>query len=211
MAIIGNIGVSIPSDLYVSIRDGVYTISKRPDLVAETAVAIRKATMKLHMADLWKTDLVEVFYTIGSNEGAQGSFRYTLDLTLSTKFKLYRRISSIRQYTANQTGYELQLKELDADRLLDDYNIEDINYWYQAGQQISIRADRSLTQLKIVYFKYPNILPAEYDSWIARQFPDAVIEEAAASVFKSIGKDSEAQRLAQAFNENLAMLRITQV
>ena len=42
--------------LYNSIVASIYQYSKRPDLVQETLAAIRKATMKLHLADFWPND-----------------------------------------------------------------------------------------------------------------------------------------------------------
>jgi len=211
MAIIGNTSISIPAALYADIRDTIYARSGRPDLIADTAAAIRKATMKLHMADLWKNDLVEVIYQVGTVDSANSSYRFSIDLTDPLKFARYRRISHIKEYNSPLTGRELNFNELDADRLFDGYGAECIDYWYQAGQQVNVRSSISISNLRIGYFSYPDVVPATYSSWIARQFPDAIIEEALSTIFKSIGKDTEYQRLAQAFNDNLAMLRTTQI
>jgi hypothetical protein len=64
------------------------------------------------------------------------------------------------------------------------------------------------------YYQYPE-LPAqssgEITSWIADQYPDCIIEEAAGTVFKMIGKDDEHNRYQVLFQENITILRTTDV
>lgn len=197
--------------LYNSLVSDIYNLTQRPDLIQETATAIRKATMKCHLADFWKNDLVEISYTVPVLTVPAVSYRYALDLTDVTIFPLYRKISHIKEYNNPLTGQEIQFKELDADRLLDNYKLEDINCYYQAGQQVQLRANKFLTTLNIGYYKYPNVVPATYNSWIAVQYPDAVIDEAVAQIYRIIGKDQEAARLSALFGENIHYLTMTQV
>lgn len=196
---------------YLALVNDIYTITARPDLIAETALAVRKATMKCHLADLWKNDLATALVPMPVLDGALVSFRYSLDLTQAATFPLIRRVSSIDEYNIVPTGYEVHFKELDNDRILDSYLLEEINYWYQAGRQVSLRANKSLAYLAVDYWKFPDITTTNYTSWIADQFPDMILEEACASVFSSCGKDSESQRYAARFQENLAMLRTSEI
>ena len=46
---------------YQELYDDVVTITKRPDLAAETALAIRAATLKLHQSDFYFKDLFEKY------------------------------------------------------------------------------------------------------------------------------------------------------
>lgn len=197
---------------YLAIIQDVYALTARPDLAAETALAIRKATMKSHMAETWKNDISNVIITLPVLDNTvEVSWRYSLDLTSSVNFPLYRKLSSIDEYNNPLTGYEIHFKELDNDRILDEYFLEDINYYYQAGQQVNLRANKWLVQLSVDYYKYPDITPATYTSWISDQFRDMIVCEAAASVFRTIGKDSEATSYGNMFAENLLMLQMSEI
>lgn len=197
---------------YLAIVADIYSLTARPDLIAETALAVRKATMKAHSADFWKNDLTVAFVTMPVlSTNGDVSFRYSLDLTATATYPLYRKISHIKEYNIPLTGQEIQFKELDMDRLLDNYLLEDINYFSQAGMQVSLRCNKVLGQLAVGYWKYPDINQTTYTSWIADQYRDMIIEEACASIYKAIGKDNEYQRLAQNFAENLHMLQMTQL
>ncbi len=197
--------------LYNSLVQDIYNLTARPDLVNETAVAIRKATMKLHLVDFWKSDLVSALYTLPVYVPADFSYRYTIDLTDTLVFPLIRKVAHVKEYNTPLSGRETQFKELSADRLLDAYLLEDINYWYQVGQSLHVRCNKNLTQIDVGYWKYPNVIPATYDSWIAQQFPDAVIDEACAQLFRIIGKDAEAVRLTAEFPVNVHAITMAQV
>jgi hypothetical protein len=197
--------------VYNAIVADIYALTGRPDLVTETAIAVRKATMKFHLAETWPADLAIITPTVPGVVGTDTSVRYTLDLTDTATYPRFRKIAYIKEYNNPLTGSEIQFNPLDIDRVLDGYGLEEVNYYSQAGQSVSIRATKLMTQLTVGYYKYPDIIAATYTSWISDQFPDAIVEEAAAAVFKTIGKDSEYQRYSQAFNDNLHMLQIGQL
>jgi len=200
------------SALYNSIVADCYSLTVRPDLVAETAIAVRKATMKFHQADGWKNDIITSLIPLPvTTSGDSFSYRYTLDLTQAGSLPYFRKISSIDEYNNPLIGNEYHFKELDNDRIFDDYMLEDINYYYRAGQAIQLRVNKQLTTLSVDYWRYPDVTPTGYTSWIAQQFPDAIVCEATATIFAAIGKSDEAQRYAAMFAENLAMLRMTEI
>jgi hypothetical protein len=203
---------------YLQLLQDVYALTGRPDRVAETALAVRKATLKYHLSDLWKNDLTTSTVTLPViNSGTDLSFRYALDLTDSATYPLVKRVSSIKEYNAIPTGREIQFDEYDSDNILTDYRVERLNYWYQMGRQVTLRANKILVQLAVQYWKYPDVTAASYNSWIADQFPDAISCEAASSVFATVGKVDEAARYAQMFNGpdgisgNLGLLRISEI
>jgi len=218
MIIIGSSSLPTLQTLYNNLIADVYTLTKRPDLIAETALAIRKATMKAHSADMWKNDISTAIIILPVLPlGSQLSFRYAVDLTNVANFPLFRKVSSIDEYNTIPTGQELHFKELDSDRILDNYATEDINYWYQMGKQVNLRANKNLTYLSVDYYQYPNITPALYTSWIAQEFPDIIVCEAAANIFKTIGKDNEAASYGNMFagtdgeSGHLHMLRMSEI
>jgi len=203
---------------YQQLIQDVYTLTGRPDRAAETALAVRKATLKYHLADLWKNDLTTSLITVPVIvAGSDMSYRYALDLTQSAQFPLFRKMSNIVEYNALPTGLEYKFKEYDADNILDDYRVERLNYWYQMGKQVTLRCDKILVQLAAQYWAFPNVVPATYNSWIADENPDFISSEAAAHVFAAVGKADEAARFAQMFlgpdgnSGNLALLRISEI
>ena len=203
---------------YLAICNNIYDLTKRPDLLAETALAVRKATMKFHLADMWKNDLATAIITLPVlSPIGDVSFRYSLDLTQTSDYPLMRKVSEIVEYNTVPTGYETHFKELDADRIMDHYMLEEINYWYQVGRQVSLRCNKLLTQLKVIYYRYPDVTTAVFNSWVAEQFPDFIVCEAAAQIFATIGKDTEAARYASMFtgpdgnSGNLQLLRISEI
>jgi len=197
---------------YAAIVADVYSLTARPDLVAETAIAVRKATMKFHLAETFKNDISIAIVTLPVlSSNGDVSFRYTLDLTNTATYPFYRKVAYIKEYNAIPTGQEIQFKEKDITSLLDNYQLEDINYWTQQSMQVSLRCNKVLTQLAVGYYRYPDVTPITYTSWIADQYQDAITEEACAAVFKAIGKDSEYQRLAANFVDNLHLLQMTQI
>lgn len=210
--IIVNQQAPVSAAIYQTLLNGVYALTKRPDLSVETAQAVRKATMKAHMADSWKNDLTTVIVTLPVLSPVNAtSFRYQFDLNDSVQYPLFKRISQVKEYNPVATGQEIQFKELDADRLLDDYQLEDINYWYQVGKVCNLRCNKVLSYLAVGYWKYPNTVPAQYTSWIASEFPDIIIEEAASYVFKAVGKDTEYVRFRDTWEENIALLRAAHI
>ena len=177
--------------------------TNRPDLTNDITQAIRKATMKCHLADEFKFDLSEVVITVPT----QTDFHYQLDLSNTTNYPLFRKVSHIQEYNLPLAGNEIVFEPKDAAGLMDDYMLESNDYYYQAGYAINIGSHKQLTQLRVGYWKLPDIGVSTYSSWIANMYPDAIIDEAASTVFKAIGKDAEFDRFKEYFIENLAFLR----
>lgn len=203
---------------YNQLVQDVYTITARIDRAAETALAIRRATLKYHLADLWKNDIANAIVTLPVIPvGSDLSFRYTLDLTNTATYPLIRKVSNIVEYNAIRTGTEYKFDEYDNDNIMDDYRVERLNYWYQMARQATLRCDKILNQIQVQYWAFPNVTPAGYNSWIADQNPDFISCEAAAYVFAAVGKSDESARFAQMFlgpngnDGNLSLLTISEI
>lgn len=210
-----------------SLAEDVYLTTNRPDMVAETAVAIRKAIRKVHGADTFKRDLkvqrlnMSTYPPIDPNQ-------YRWNIALST-FERFRRPKSIGYPPDLQppihvpaplidwpAGYQRDRTfiELSVDNLYDSYGWEKANYYYIAGTDLMIKSGWYVDFLDIVYYQWPLIPSATGDtltSWIVNTYPDAIVEEASSLVFKMIGKDDEYNRFAQMFAENLQIIRATDV
>lgn len=210
-----------------SLAEDVYTITNRPDMVVETAVAIRKAIRKIHGADLFKRDLKVQRLTMADYTPLDpNQYRWAIELSTFERFrrpKLIQYPPSLA-YPLNipapiidwPAGYQRTREFIEAsvDNLFDGYGYEKPNYYYIAGNTINIRSGWYVDFLEFAYYQWP-LIPAststELTSWIASQFPDAIVEEASSLVFKMIGKDDEYNRFAQMFAENLSIIKATDV
>lgn len=211
-----------------SLASDVYVITNRPDLVAETRVAIQKAIRKFHGADFWTRDLLRKRLVLGIDidQVHQDAARYTVDIP---ELERFRKISSLtypldvphipsvipplfhQSYSQVTTP---EFTEVAADDLITSWRTERTNCFYIIGNVLHVRASCLVQQLDLTYWQWPLItsdLDADLTSWIANEYPDAIVEEACASVFKMIGKDDEHGRFTALFAENLAIIRGTDV
>lgn len=176
--------------------DAVYTLTNRPDLTAETQLAVQSATLKMHHTDFYYKDIAE----------SQISLPYEAYLVqLDTKqFDRYRAFSYIRKF--NPTGTDPLsglvtgtpgdfIKILVPAQVLDEYGVDKTNIAYVAGSSINIRSSGLIQYLLAGWYRNPVITPvANYESWIAVDHPFSIIFDAASQVFKSIGFDEQARK-----------------
>lgn len=195
-----------------SISADVYTLTNREDLVPETKVAIRKAIFKFHSADTFKRDLRTTRLTMSTYPlVTPDQFRWEIQLS---EFPNFRRPKVLRYPLELRLWHDNDFEELSAENLFDSYKAEVKRYFFVAGSILSIRADVSPDYLDFTYYAYPAVPPdsdATIQSWICDQYVDSIVEEAAGTVFKMIGKDDEYARYQTLFAENLAILRATDV
>ncbi len=226
-------GVIQSSVLYAQILADVYTLTARPDLAAETILAVRKATVKAHSADFWKGDIVIVpKYTLPAPivDITQPSSRFLINLADAINFPNLRKVAYIKEYinpagqvssavsawdtlianygtSPRQRNYD----ECSPESVIDDYGTERTNYWYQAGKQVALRTYTPILYAVFGYWAYPNATASGYNSWIAQEYPDIIVEEAASLVFRMIGKADEAAAYAGNWRDNLHLLTMSQV
>jgi hypothetical protein len=189
----------MPNDLFSSLLNDVYTHTNRPDLVNETTLAIRKATSKAHGSDEFPEDMVQV--TVSPTAGTNKN-EYLLDVS-AMPFVRHRKILQLIN-SGTRRAYE----QISINDLFDSYGNLKQECWYKAGLMYRINASLSSTDtLDCIYLQNPELAPPVYFSWIALEHPEAIVEEAAAQVFKAVGKDAEYQRYAQLSMENLMRLK----
>jgi hypothetical protein len=164
------------------LQNEVYTLTNRPDLVAQTLAAVRAATLKAHHSDFFFKDLVETGVVFSTSE-------YLQQLEYRTIFPLWRAIKYLRK--SDSTGTEGPIFTiLTPEDVLDSYKIDKTDVLYMAGATVQIKSSTEFQYAMIGYYKQPDIAVSTYDSWIALDHPYAIIYEAAATVLKMIGKDS---------------------
>jgi hypothetical protein len=188
----------------------VYTLTNRPDLVSETLYCIKKATLRLHQLEEFPKDLVEVPVT-GLVTTSTVDNRYSIDVT-AAPFLRYRKPVYVRDNPTPVAGAIVnQFSLIPADVIMNNYNQEFSNYWYEAGNNIQIRAFYATTSVKVGYYRNPDVATATYSSWIADLYSNAVSDDAAAQLFKLIGKDDEYTRFTQISADNFRIIQMSQI
>lgn len=181
------------------LTQAVYDITGRPDRVAETAQAIRAATLKCHQVDFWYKDIYETGISFTTAE-------YFQQFDYRTLIPLWRSLKYLRKYDAvgQLAGAFLEVITPTASLDMFGQNKEDV--CYLAGAELDIRSSTQEQYFLLGVYLNPNITAAGYNSWIALDHPYAIVYEAASRVFKGIGKDDEAAQFKLDMQEQIAMI-----
>lgn len=161
----------------------VYTITKRPDLVAETLLAVRQATLALHQLDYWWKDLQETGISFTAAAYLQ-TFEYR------TVLPRFRSVKYIRKASADGTvGAFFTIVQ--PENVLDLYSADRTDVCYAAGNSLELKSSTQFQYVAMGYYQHPDITVATYNSWAAQDHPYAIVFMAAERVFKMIGKTEE--------------------
>jgi hypothetical protein len=197
----------------------VYTETNRPDLVAETQQAVFEATLSCHLSDFYLNDIQQAQITFTNADYIQQIETSSLPAYRNFAFfrkavpgpTLFQPMSGSTSDpliggTDPLTGDPVPpnycfpldtyvyLKELDIDNLIDGWGYEYQDVWYFAGGNINIKSSTQISNGQIGWYAFPILDIANgglgYNSWIANNFPFAIIYRAAGTVFQKIGQDS---------------------
>jgi hypothetical protein len=187
---------------FTELCNDVYTITNRPDLIAETKLAVKQATLKMHQVDYFPKDLFETGISF-----SVPAFIQSIDY--KTLIPNWRTFKYLRKYPDSMPGDFFAL--LSPEETLDRYAINRDNICYIAGQQLEIRSNTEDTYMIIACYLHPDVTEPGFSSWIASEHPYAIVSDAAASVFKMIGFDEQAAYQKQNVTEQIALLRQNQI
>lgn len=182
----------------------VYTITNRPDLVAQTLTAVRSATLKLHQSDYYYKDLRETGVSFVSA-------LYVQQIEYRTLFPKWRALKYIRKTDSAGSDTGKFLEVIVPESVLDDYKINRNDVCYVAGEVIQIRSSTQVQYTIVGRYDNPDITQATYSSWIALDHPYAIVYEAASTVFKMIGDTDQFAAYSQLAGMQLVELRNTNV
>lgn len=180
---------------YSELVTAVYTATNRPDLVAETQLAIMQATLALHAADDWWPDRTQVIIPAAQFTTANSV------IDLDTYFPRFRKLEVIRpvDLTTNPTGLDAlapPLEILEPAAIFNEFSKQKSEYCYPAGSNLVVRTMRYNNAMFCTYFPYPvAVSPTSYVSWIAAKYPYAIINKAVRQIFVIIGYEDSAARL----------------
>lgn len=181
----------------------VYTITKRPDLVAETLLAVRQSTLALHQADFYWRDLYETGISFSVPH-------YYQELEYRTLIPRFRSLKFIRKSDSTGTAGKF-FTVVQPESVLDDYGSDRTDVCYAAGESIEIKSSTQIQYILLGCYLNPNISVSSYESWIALDHPYAIVYEAAEKVFKMIGKSEEFAAYKLLRDEERQRLMITNI
>ena len=176
----------------------VYVITNRPDLVAETKLAVRMATLKAHQSDFYPKDL----YETGINWTDPD---YIQSLDYRTLVPRWRAFKYLRKYSNNVPGEFFSI--LTPEQTLDRYSINKDNICYIAGEMLEIRSSTADSYMILACYLNPITDENTFSSWIALDHPYAIVYEAARTIFKQIGWDEQAAQVRQEVGEQYQILK----
>ncbi len=181
---------------YTELRDAVYVLTNRPDMVAETQRAIQSATLEIHARDKWARDIIETTITLDTPQ--QSEFQ----LPFGSKFPRMRGtelvICQVYDTTTGTKGNKLE--KIAAGDVFDPYGYNRTEVYYAAGANLSFKVGYAIDAIAVAYYAYPVVTPIEdYDSWIATEFPHVIYQWAAIKMLASIGKLDASNKLTEHF------------
>lgn len=183
----------------------VINITKRVDLQSETQSAVIAATLKAHSSDYFFRDLVELAVQFDAPRYIQTFYPKSISA-------LYRQVKYMRIWNGDVTGDAGDfLEHMQIEAALDNYGYIRTNVFYMAGQFLQIRATAKLDKILFGFYQFPNVVPVSYSSWIAADYPWAIIYEAARTVFLITGYQEQSASMRSLVQEQYATLKISNV
>jgi hypothetical protein len=177
----------------------------RGDLLnsGEIGTAVKRATMKMHSINFWPQDLAEAIVGFKTNP-TTGQYDFNQTMIIAEEMARFRAVKYIREYRpANQSvssiapymisGWDnngdemLYYTKQDPDAMLDEFNATASNVWYIGGSNLNLRGRLPVQAVSIGWYQYPIIDPLAFSSWIAEQYPYAIIDEATRMINKLTG------------------------
>lgn len=164
----------------------VGVITNRPDLINETQLAVRRATLYFHGLDTWFRDFNEKRFDFTAQ-----SYTFTVDIT--KEFSNFRKLKYLKTLDSNTGDVKKDIKFMGPDNLWDEFGRYKKDVWYVAGTRLNFKTAVQETSFLVGYYSYPNLADA-YDSWIAEQFPYAIIDEAGGRILQMLGQVDEGNK-----------------
>lgn len=182
----------------------VYTITGRPDRVAETLSAIKIATLKAHHGDFYSKDLYETGIVFADSA-------YIQQLDTLTLFPRFRKLKYLRKFdiASNEAGAFLEI--ILPEQVLDGWGVTRDDVAYEGGAVLNIRSSTSDKYFILGMYLHPDITADGYSSWIATAYPFAIVFAAAALVLRAIGKEEDAGVYERYAQDQYIMLRSSEL
>lgn len=184
--------------LWSDIRADVVELTKRPDLIADTDIAIRLAIRNAHKSGRFWRDLQSS--TIGPlSTATEVQSANIVDFT--TRFRQAALVQS-------GTRPDVHLEVVTIEGLLDWEGYPKKNICWAAGTALNIRALNPEATYKFTYYQYPVISPQDsMNSWIADQHQELISLWAAMTVLNAVNEQEIVGRLEKLALEAYSQLK----
>lgn len=187
---------------FAELLDEVYTVTKRPDLIAETKLAVKAATLKLHQSDFYFKDLFETGISFSDSA-------YIQQLDIKVIIPRFRALKYLRRYDNSGSGAAAEFFTiLSPTQTLDEYGLEQSGIAYMAGSSLNIKSATAFQYALLGVYLNPSIVESNFVSWIADDHPYAIVFEALRVLFKQIGYDEQAAAYERLAGEQLAEVKM---
>lgn len=183
---------------FAELVSDTYILTNRPDLVNETKLAVKAATLKAHQSDFYPKDLYETGISWPTPD-------YIQSIEYRTLVPRWRAFKYLRKYSNSVPGAFIQL--LTPEQTLDRYSINKEDICYLAGEMLEIRSSTADNYMILACYLNPILDENSYSSWIALDHPYSIVYEAARSIFKQIGWDEQAAAIKQEVAEQYQILK----
>lgn len=181
----------------------VYSITNRPDLVAETTMALKSATLKAHATDYYFKDLFETAIMYDTED-------YLQTIPYRTLFPKYRALKYLRKWDGSVGGDDAgkPFEIVTPEEIFDSYNRQRNDIAYVAGQVIQVRSSTAIKYSLMGVYLQPTVdTPETYNSWVSDEWRYAIIFEAAATVFGLLQNSEAKNNYAQLALEQMALMK----
>jgi hypothetical protein len=178
----------------------VYTLTNRPDLTGETALAIKAATLKAHQSDFYSKDIYETVIIPDGDPTYIHSIDY-LDIVSN-----YRALKYLRALDSDGEPAQF-ITMITPEIVLDSYYVSKTDVCYVAGRVLETRTSTIVPKFIFSCYVNPIVTAVDYSSWVADLYPFTIVYEAARVVFKTIGYDEQAAQYQRLVDEQYLLLR----
>lgn len=167
----------------------VMTLTKRPDMIVQSEIALRQSVRNAHKSGKYWRDLVEVTLTALDLDQVQS-------IDIATNLPKFRQMVYIKSTEQEDKYFNPVL----VDDLLDNDGYARTNVYWGFGSAIKIRAYSPESSYKFGYWKYPTVpmgTSTTFDSWIAEEHSDLLTLWAAVTVLNQVGENEIRDKLQQ--------------
>jgi hypothetical protein len=182
----------------------VYTITGRSDRVAETESAVKSATLKAHQSDYYYKDIFETGIRFDTSD-------YVQSLDYRALLPRWRALKYLRKWDAVNSTPGIELDVILPEQLFDRYKVQKQDICYLAGDYVQLNSSTQEQYYLLGCYLSPDITKTGFTSWIALDHPYAIVFDAAATVFKAIGKDEEAAAYRTMVPEQIGMIKMSNI
>lgn len=165
---------------FTSVVEAVISLTKRPDKRTETERAVNSALSFFCLKESFPQDMIEATLSI--------------DPTLYGDTISIASLARLRKFAyVKPTGLKGYMMETSPEHLFTPGGLVQLNRYYRAGTFLTYTLRTLTNSLEVGYYVYPATLTGNDTHWMLDMEPHAVIDKAAATIFKSTGDDKSFQ------------------